>query len=62
VPFEVATALLIVAVVGAIALARTRPSPSSATARPGEGETRRMFAGPIEDPLQSRSEPEEAAR
>jgi NADH-quinone oxidoreductase subunit J len=62
VPFEVATALLIVAVVGAIALARTRPLPSSAAARVGEGETRRMFAGPVEDPLQSRSELEETTR
>jgi NADH-quinone oxidoreductase subunit J len=61
VPFEVATALLIVAVVGAIALARSRTLPAKPPAC-GEGETRRMFVGPVEDSSQSRSELEEAMR
>ena len=61
VPFEVATALLIVAVVGAIGLARSRALPAKPSAR-GEGETRRMFVGPVEDSSQSRSELEEAMR
>jgi NADH-quinone oxidoreductase subunit J len=45
VPFEIATALLIVAVVGAIAVARSRPTKKKA---PIVGhETKRMFAGPL---------------
>lgn len=45
VPFEIATALLIVAVVGAIAVARSRPTKKKP---PIVGhETKRMFAGPL---------------
>jgi NADH-quinone oxidoreductase subunit J len=45
VPFEIATALLIVAVVGAIAVARSRPAKKKA---PVVGhETKRLFAGPL---------------
>lgn len=47
VPFELTTALLIVAVVGAVAVARGRRSPS-AVPPAGEGETRRLFGGPLE--------------
>ena len=47
VPFELTTALLIVAVVGAVAVARGRRSPAASSPR-GEGETRRMFEGPLE--------------
>lgn len=45
VPFELATILLIVAVVGAIALARTRPGKKVASKQPSP--TRRMFHGPL---------------
>jgi NADH-quinone oxidoreductase subunit J len=52
VPFEVVTALLIVAVVGAMAVARSRsigakkPQPSTQP----ESATRRLFGGPVEPP------------
>lgn len=45
VPFELATILLVIAVVGAISLARTRPRVK--TERLGQGETRRLFHGPV---------------
>jgi len=45
VPFELATILLIVAVVGAIAIARTRPAKKSG--RTKSSPTRRMFHGPL---------------
>jgi NADH-quinone oxidoreductase subunit J len=45
VPFELATALLIVAVVGAIAVARSQ-NKKKIVEKP-EGETRRMFVGPL---------------
>ncbi len=45
VPFEIATALLIVAVVGAIAVARTRQAPKRAEVE--RHETKRLFAGPL---------------
>src|SRR6187549_2973279 len=45
VPFELATILLIVAVVGAIALARTRPAKKSDRSKMSP--TRRMFHGPL---------------
>ncbi|HEY6724354.1 MAG TPA: NADH-quinone oxidoreductase subunit J [Polyangiaceae bacterium] len=45
VPFELATILLIVAVVGAIALARTRPGKKVAPKQASP--TRRMFHGPL---------------
>lgn len=45
VPFELATILLIVAVVGAIALARTRPGKKSDRSKLSP--TRRMFHGPL---------------
>mgnify|MGYP000959689280 CR=1 FL=1 len=44
-PFELATLLLIVAVVGAISMARGKPRVRSV--RLGEGETRRLFVGPV---------------
>jgi NADH-quinone oxidoreductase subunit J len=50
VPFELTTALLIVAVVGAVAVARGRRSPAASPSSAGAGETRRMFAGPLEPP------------
>jgi NADH-quinone oxidoreductase subunit F len=49
VPFELATVLLIVAVVGAIAVARTQPG-AKKTDKPGseeEHETKRLFSGPV---------------
>jgi NADH-quinone oxidoreductase subunit J len=45
VPFELATVLLIVAVVGAIAVARSRPG--KATGKTVEHETKRLFHGPL---------------
>jgi NADH-quinone oxidoreductase subunit J len=45
VPFELATVLLIVAVVGAIAISRTRPPKKRIERR--ESPTRRMFHGPL---------------
>jgi NADH-quinone oxidoreductase subunit J len=60
VPFELTTALLIVAVVGAVAVARGRRSPAASTPA-GEGETRRMFGGPVEPPEPTES-PEEESR
>jgi NADH-quinone oxidoreductase subunit J len=45
VPFELATLLLIVAVVGAISLARSKPRAKSS--RLGQGETKRLFVGPV---------------
>jgi NADH-quinone oxidoreductase subunit J len=45
VPFEIATALLIVAVVGAIAVARTRGGKRAK--REGEHATKRLFGGPL---------------
>jgi NADH-quinone oxidoreductase subunit J len=46
VPFEIATALLIVAAIGAIAVARSKPVVKQP--RPKEvGETRRLFVGPL---------------
>jgi NADH-quinone oxidoreductase subunit J len=45
VPFELATALLIVAVVGAIAVARSRPHKRRVA--PAGNETKRLFGGPL---------------
>lgn len=45
VPFELATALLIVAVVGAVAVARTKPRRRRAVPEGHEG--RRLFGGPL---------------
>ena len=45
VPFELATALLIVAVIGAIAVARTKPSSKKKAVQ--ENPTLRMFHGPL---------------
>ena len=45
VPFELATALLVVAVIGAIAVARAKPQ--AKPKQQAEGETKRLFAGPI---------------
>lgn len=60
VPFEIATALLIVAVVGAIAVARSKPQPKKPRA---EGhETRRLFAGPLHPRDAERPLPKESAR
>jgi NADH-quinone oxidoreductase subunit J len=59
VPFELATALLIVAVVGAIAVARSRhvkPKP-----RDAEHETKRLFAGPVMPRDAERPLPKESA-
>lgn len=50
VPFELATALLLVAVVGAIAVARSKPAGSKAKAPKEENPTRRMFGGPVKRP------------
>jgi len=50
VPFELATALLLVAVVGAIAVARGTPSGQRAKAKKQENPTLRMFAGPVNRP------------
>jgi NADH-quinone oxidoreductase subunit J len=49
VPFELATGLLIVAVVGAIAVARTQPGAKTAEKKPEEAQnaTRRLFHGPV---------------
>ena len=60
VPFELATALLIVAVVGAIAVARSRhhkrpPGPS-------DHETKRLFAGPLLPRDAERPLPKESAQ
>jgi NADH-quinone oxidoreductase subunit J len=60
VPFELTTALLIVAVVGAVAVARGRRSAAARTPT-GEGETRRLFEGPLEPPEPAAS-PEEESR
>lgn len=46
VPFELATILLIVAVIGAIAIARTRP-PKQLNIKDSGSPTRRMFHGPL---------------
>ncbi len=45
VPFELATALLVVAVVGAIAVARSQHKAKKS--EPPESETRRLFVGPL---------------
>jgi NADH-quinone oxidoreductase subunit J len=45
VPFELATALLVVAAIGAIAVARVRHQPKARKA--GDNPTRRLFHGPI---------------
>jgi hypothetical protein len=45
VPFELATALLIVAVVGAIAVARSRHAKKKPSTE--DNETKRLFAGPL---------------
>jgi NADH-quinone oxidoreductase subunit J len=50
VPFELATALLLVAVVGAIAVARSRPSGLRPKAKVEENPTTRMFKGPVNRP------------
>jgi len=50
VPFELATALLLVAVVGAIAVARSRPSGLRPKAKVVENPTTRMFKGPVNRP------------
>lgn len=60
VPFEIATALLIVAVVGAIAVARSRPHAKKA--RDTSHETRRMFGGPLHPRDAERPLPKEAER
>jgi NADH-quinone oxidoreductase subunit J len=46
VPFELSTALLIVAVVGAIAVARSHPSPKAKLGA-GKAATQRLFHGPL---------------
>jgi NADH-quinone oxidoreductase subunit J len=58
VPFELATALLIVAVVGAIAVARTRPHKHKP--RPAGHETKRLFHGPLHPRDAERPLPKEA--
>ncbi|MBI3202455.1 MAG: NADH-quinone oxidoreductase subunit J [Myxococcales bacterium] len=60
VPFEIATALLIVAVVGAIAVARSKPHAKKP--RPAGHETRRLFAGPLHPRDAERPLPKESAR
>lgn len=60
VPFEIATALLIVAVVGAIAVARSKPHAKKA--RPTGHETKRLFAGPLHPRDAERPLPKEAGR
>lgn len=50
VPFELATALLLVAVVGAIAVARSTPSGQRPQAPKQENPTLRMFKGPVNRP------------
>jgi NADH-quinone oxidoreductase subunit J len=60
VPFEIATALLIVAVVGAIAVARSKPKAKKTSAE--EHETRRMFAGPLHPRDAERPLPKESGR
>jgi len=60
VPFEIATALLIVAVVGAIAVARSKPHAKKGRAT--DHETKRLFAGPLhprdaERPLKKEAAP-----
>jgi len=50
VPFELATALLLVAVVGAIAVARSKPAGHKAKPAKEENPTRRMFQGPVNRP------------
>lgn len=59
VPFEIATALLIVAVVGAIAVARSKPAKKAA--RPLEHATKRLFGGPIHPRDAERPLPKEAS-
>lgn len=59
VPFEIATALLIVAVVGAIAVARGKPTKKAA--RPSEHATKRLFGGPIHPRDAERPLPKEAS-
>ena len=58
VPFELATALLIVAVVGAIAVARSRPH-KKREALAGN-ETKRLFGGPLHPRDAERPLPKEA--
>jgi len=50
VPFELATALLLVAVVGAIAIARSKPSGTKVKPAKQENPTLRMFGGPVKRP------------
>lgn len=50
VPFELATALLLVAVVGAIAVARSKPAGQKNKGAQEENPTRRMFKGPVNRP------------
>jgi hypothetical protein len=60
IPFELTTALLIVAVVGAIAVARSKRVAKAA--RQDEHETRRLFAGPLLPRDAERPLPKEASR
>lgn len=61
VPFELATVLLVVAVVGAIAVARGRPSaPREDDA--SQGATRRLFFGPVHPRDAGRPLPKEPVR
>lgn len=60
VALEIATALLIVAVVGAIAVARTKPRAKKA--RDSEHETRRLFVGPLHPRDAQRPLPKESGR
>jgi len=60
VPFEIATALLIVAVVGAIAVARTRPGKKKEP--PADHATKRLFGGPLHPRDAERPLPKETAR
>jgi NADH-quinone oxidoreductase subunit J len=60
IPFELATALLIVAVVGAIAVARSRQVQKVVPA--SEHETKRLFHGPIHPRDAERPLPEESSR
>jgi NADH-quinone oxidoreductase subunit J len=57
VPFELATALLIVAVIGAIAVARSRHVAKAR--KQGENPTRRLFHGPLHPRDAGRSLPKE---
>jgi NADH-quinone oxidoreductase subunit J len=60
VPFELATALLIVAVVGAIAVARGRSARPAAA--PRDHETKRLFAGPLHPRDAGQPLPKESVR